>query len=675
MPLPGCRHYCFLIMMVCATMVLPSLGQGAPLPLTVTDASQRQVHFENRPRRVVCLAPYITDMLVAFGQAQVLVGMPREDLLSHSALRKTNIGSYFTPDIDAIRDCRPDLVITAPSHKAVIGHFEKSSCALLVMDADTLEEGFAHMEQIGKLFDCEAEAQAVVQRNRDQLAIVAARLAGIPDRERKRVARVMVGDGLHCPGDDSFQNEVIAAAGGIAPAWGWNGFAVLVDLETWQRFNPQFVYGCHLNQQEVQAFLKRDGWKDVDAVRNRSVSMFPCELTCRVSVHVGAFVQWLAAVLYPDVFADPAAAVLENDVLERKPLTLDLDYVEQAGVVTHRVADAAYKSVMVRFKHPMDVISTLEGPRPAVQGVGNTYVPMHASLGHMARGIGDVQKAIAGNLGFDTQTYAGLMTGANMDNLSIQQRAYRDLKVTVLVTAGVRGNALRVAEEFKKYDKPGTINIIVLTNRRLAPGAMTWALVVVTEAKSAALLDLDIRSTYTPWAHAATGTGTDTIIVVQGEGPDAPYAGGHTRIGQMIADAVHAGVTEAVSKQNGILTDRDLLQRLNERKLRIDQLAELFDVDMDKKHMAAKIDDLLADPYYASFIESALAINDAYRQGHVKNLDFFDATCAAVGTRLTGRAAFSPPDVSRVPLPPIIAKALGTLVTGVTETKTERKGP
>ena len=387
--------------------------------------------------------------------------------------------------------------------------------------------------------------------------------------------------------------------------------------------------------------MQRNGWKEVDAVRTRSVSMFPCELTCRVSIRVGAFVQWLAAVLYPDVFADPATAVLENGALARKPLTLNLDYVEQAGVVTHRVADSEYKSVVVRFKRPMDVISTLEGPRPAVQGVGNTYVPMHASIGHMARGVGEVQKAIAGNLGFETKAYAGLMTGANMDNLSIQQRTYEDLKVTVLVTAGVRGNALRVAEEFRKHDKPGTINIIVMTNRRLSAGAMTWALVVVTEAKSAALLDLDIRSTYTPWEHAATGTGTDTIIVVQGEGPDAPYAGGHTRIGQMIADAVHAGVTEAVSRQNGILSDRNLLQRLSERKLRIDKLAELYAVDMDKMHMAAKIEALMAEPYYASFIESALAINDAYRQGHIKDLAFFDATCAAVGARLTGKHRIS----------------------------------
>ncbi|WP_319524922.1 adenosylcobinamide amidohydrolase [uncultured Desulfosarcina sp.] len=664
-----------LVQAACLAAMFPAPASGAGFPLSITDATQRQVLFSASPQRVVCLAPYITDMLSEFGQERILVGLTREDLLSHSALRKSNIGSYFTPDIDAIRDCRPDLVIASPSHEAVIRHFEKSTCSLLVMEAVTLEEGFAHMEMIGRLFGCEAAAHEVVQRNRDQLALVAARLAGIPEREKKRVARVMISDGLYSPGDDSFQHETITAAGGIAPSWGRTGFAVPVDLEAWQRFNPQFVYGCHLNQEEVKAFLKRDGWKDVDAVRNRSVSMFPCELTCRVSVRVGAFVQWLAAVLYPDVFADPATAVLGNDVLERKPLELDMDYVARAGVVTHRVADAAYKSVMVRFKRPMDVISTLEGPRPAVQGVGNTYVPMHASLGHMARGISDVQKAIAGNLGFETQAYTGLMTGANMDNLSIQQRTYKDLKVTVLVTAGVRGNALRVAEEFKKHDKPGTINIIVLANRRLSPGAMTWALVVVTEAKSAALLDLDVRSTYTPWEHAATGTGTDTIIVVQGEGPDAPYAGGHTRIGQMIAGAVHAGVTEAVSRQNGLKADRDLLQRLNERQLRLDRMANLYGLKTDPRVLASRIEAVLADPYYAAFIETALAVSDAHRTGLIKDLTFFDATCASVTARLSGRSDIAPMDISSVPLPEAMAKALGALVAGIVDSETGEERP
>ncbi len=664
-----------LVPAFCMALMLPASGRGADFPLSLTDALGRRVCFAARPQRVACLAPYVTEMLSRFGRDQTLVGLTREDLTLNSALRKTNIGSYFSPDIQAVIRCQPDLVIAAPSHETVIRHFEKSDCPLMVMAAGTIEEGFAHMQMIGRLFGCEARAAAVVQRNREQLSVVAARLAAVPGLEKKRVARVMAAETLFCPGDDSFQIQMIEAAGGLAPRWGKNGFAVPVDPEAWQRFNPQVVYGCHLNEKAVQAILNQDGWKDVDAVRSGSVAMFPCELTCRVSVRTGAFVQWLAAVLYPDLFADPGKAVLENTVLARKPLALDLDYIKQAGVVTHRVADAQYKSLLVEFKRPIDVLSTLEGARPGIKAVGNTYVPMHASLGHMARGIAQVQGAIAENLGFEPAAYAGLMTGADMDNLSVQTRAFKDLKVTALVTAGVRGNALRVSEEFAAHDKPGTINIIVLTNRRLSPGAMAWTLVIVTEAKAAALADLDIRSTHRPWERQATGTGTDTVIVVQGQGPAAPYAGGHTRIGQLIASAVHAGVTEAISKQNGIKADRDLFQRLNERRMGPEQLAGLYEVKIDRQVLASKIDYWLADPYVAAFIESALVLSDAYRKGLVKDLAFFDTMCAAATARVSGGTGSLPPDLSAVPLPVVMAKAFGALVAGITEQESERSRP
>ncbi|MBR9986561.1 MAG: adenosylcobinamide amidohydrolase, partial [Desulfosarcina sp.] len=73
-----------------------------------------------------------------------------------------------------------------------------------------------------------------------------------------------------------------------------------------------------------------------------------------------------------------------------------------------------------------------------------------------------------------------------------------------------------------------TINIIVLANMRLTPRAMNRAIISATEAKTAALQDLDIRSSYTPMTNPATGTGTDNIIVVQGDGTRIDNAGGHT---------------------------------------------------------------------------------------------------------------------------------------------------
>lgn len=92
---------------------------------------------------------------------------------------------------------------------------------------------------------------------------------------------------------------------------------------------------------------------------------------------------------------------------------------------------------------------------------------------------------------------------------------------------------------------------------------MTRAMITATEGKTAALLDLDIRSSYGQGRYRATGTGTDNILVVEGRGPAVlDNAGGHTRLGELIGKAVHRAVTEAVKKQNGITSDLNIFRRL-----------------------------------------------------------------------------------------------------------------
>ena len=102
---------------------------------------------------------------------------------------------------------------------------------------------------------------------------------------------------------------------------------------------------------------------------------------------------------------------------------------------------------------------------------------------------------------------------------------------------------------------------------------MARSIITATEAKSAALLDLDIRSSYSGLDYRATGTGTDNVIIVQGDGPEALYTGGHTKIGELIAKAVHGAVTDAISRQNGLLARRPVSQRLYERGLSLKQVA------------------------------------------------------------------------------------------------------
>jgi hypothetical protein len=212
------------------------------------------------------------------------------------------------------------------------------------------------------------------------------------------------------------------------------------------------------------------------------------------------------------------------------------------------------------------------------------------------------------------------------------------MTVIALVTAGVESNARRMSRDTGDWYEPGTINIILLTNTQLSPRAMTRALITATEAKTAALQDLDIRSSVAPH-HSATGTGTDNIIVVQGTGLPIDNAGGHSKMGELIAGAVHAGVQAAVFKQNGITLNRPVLRRIEERGVEVWEMAARAPCGCgsNRGELAAEAERCLMEDRYAGFLEAAMAIDDARASGRRLDLSPFAAWCRQVAADIAGR--------------------------------------
>ena len=437
-----------------------------------------------------------------------------------------------------------------------------------------------------------------------------------------------------------------------------------MSLAQWRAFNPQVAYACG-DAQAALKFLQGTGWNQVEAVKNHRVLALPCDLTCRVSLDSGRFVQWLAARVYGDYFAQKQYQLYPPEVLERRPVKIDLPYVSRAEVDEVRIQDFLHRSLLINFREPMMVLSTLEGQREGVRLVGNHYMPPPAwGLGH-GGGLAELRGRVMEALGIDPQTSALLFTGADLNNLSVQRRAAAGLTVYALVTAGAMHNALRIAAEGGAYVEPGTINILVLSNRRLTPRALARAVITITEAKTAALQDLDLRSSEHPLPYQATGTGTDNIIVAQGAGPQAELSGGHSRLGALMAQAVHAGVLEALAKQNRLHPQRQVLLRLQERGVSLyaigqPQSATCPRVSLDRLEAA------LLEPGNAALVETALALCDAQARGQLSDLGPFRQMCQAQAKRIAGKNPLAPAYQLRgKALPEPLALALGAILQGL----------
>ena len=244
--------------------------------------------------------------------------------------------------------------------------------------------------------------------------------------------------------------------------------------------------------------------------------------------------------------------------MKKKEIKLKLENVN-AQVLYHKYRNVDVNTLLVSFNEKRRVISTLDGYRK-VRFVANSYQPLELSHVIM-NNYAAFEEDFPNVLGIPRNDLAFLSTGANMNNLAICEKSYHDRIVCCLATGGV-GNALRAGvdgadwmEQDGTYVKTlGTINIIILTNVTLTDGALARTIITATEAKTAALQDMDARSSVSP-ENQATGTGTDNMIVVSGTDSDKKvrHTGGHTKLGELIGATTKIAVAETIKKHKAMV--------------------------------------------------------------------------------------------------------------------------
>ncbi|MFW6147594.1 MAG: adenosylcobinamide amidohydrolase [Thermodesulfobacteriota bacterium] len=638
-------------------------------PVMVTDSSGHEILITQRPSRVISLVPAITEIIFALGAGEAVQAVTYPDgTYSHGAHPIETVGGFFSPCLDAIKRMHPDMIFLSSLHEKGMERFDRERCTLINLEINSISDTYDNIHALGMIFNKENEAADIVRNIKEQLSLIAKKLEKIPLSKRKRVIRLMGSDQVTAPGDDSFQNECIKLAGGIPPTLDKTGHMVPVTKGEWMRFNPQIIYGCGGDQEAAEQLFNRPGWREVDAVRNGKIFFFPCDLTCRAATNTGYFVSWLSARIYSEEFAKRDALVLEETISKSRRLELGLNYIRNARIAYSTIFDFPHKTLIIDFVEPLSVVSTLEGSRKGMASVGNHYSPPSCwGIGHNL-GLAEMRSHIYEVIGKSNDTSSFLFTGADMDNLAVKRKRFRDMEVYAMATGGVKSNAVRMSKDGGAFYEPGTINVIVLPNMRLTPRAMTRAIISATEAKTAALMDMDIRSSYTPTIHQATGTGTDNMIVVEGTGLRIDNAGAHSKMGELIAKAVYAAVQEAVYLQNGLIPERNVFQRLKERGISIFRLLDEAKLDSPEQASALRMrfEEILLQPMYSSFLNSSFAVSDAYERGLVENLESYDCWCEDVAEKIAG-GAIGPMKklVADDDLPSALYRSLNALMNGI----------
>ncbi len=164
--------------------------------------------------RVISLSPSTTEILVALGLRERIVGVDRFSAKLAGCEGIPSLGGLFAPDLERTLELRPSLVIGVLSESQAGFFAQLRARGIAVHEIDTggsLDVVIANYERVGAAVGRAAEGRALAERVRGELDRVARSVA---DRPRPSVALVVEREPLYVAAGGSFASALIDAAGG-----------------------------------------------------------------------------------------------------------------------------------------------------------------------------------------------------------------------------------------------------------------------------------------------------------------------------------------------------------------------------------------------------------------------------------------------------------------------------
>ena len=167
-----------LLQLIAAVLVC----QPARAEIIVTDAGGVSIRLAAPARRIVSLAPHITELLFAAGAGDRVVGNVDYGDYPPGAKVLPKVGDYSSLDLEAIVALKPDLVLgwETGNSPASISRLRSMGLTVYLSEPNRIQDIAGDLERIGKLAGTEVTANAVALAFRRRYEGLAARYSRRP---------------------------------------------------------------------------------------------------------------------------------------------------------------------------------------------------------------------------------------------------------------------------------------------------------------------------------------------------------------------------------------------------------------------------------------------------------------------------------------------------------------
>jgi iron complex transport system substrate-binding protein len=173
------------------------------------------VHPE-RPGRIVCLVPAVTEMLFAIGAGPQVAAVSSFDTYPPEVANLPRVGALLDPDLERILSLRPDLVVVYSTQVELRQQLDRAGVPQFVYTHARLADVMTTIRELGARVDRAEQARDVATSIEAALEEIRTRVA---DRRRPRTLLVIGREpgtlrGIVASGGVGFLHEMLEVAGG-----------------------------------------------------------------------------------------------------------------------------------------------------------------------------------------------------------------------------------------------------------------------------------------------------------------------------------------------------------------------------------------------------------------------------------------------------------------------------
>jgi len=273
--------------------------------IQVTDLLGRWMTVPKESRRVVSLAPNITEIVYALGQAHRLVGATTYSDYPAEADMLPKVGSYVHLDLERIVSLAPDLCIAIKDGNplAAVTRIEALGIPVYAVDPRDLESVMDAMSRIGSLLQADKEAEALVQGMRLRIQAVES-LVEKTDQRPGLFFQIGMSP-IVSVGTHTFIHELIVRSGARNLAAGDIPYPRF-SKEQVLGLSPDVIIVTSMVRKGVYERIKQDWhqWTDLPAVKNDRIYFEDSSLFDRPSPRLVDALEILVRLIHPEMFEE-----------------------------------------------------------------------------------------------------------------------------------------------------------------------------------------------------------------------------------------------------------------------------------------------------------------------------------------------------------------------------------